>query len=148
MAKQGSFTFDGEPVFSARPGVISTCCGLLDPNHTPGETIIGRNAGCGPAPIMVNLKSQKTWSFGRERGASGASSERSSGGTANRGAMPGALASTAPPLGAYAPSRDPHCKLSLGMSGRNLLNHNNPCPIGNITSPLFGPANQIARQPE
>jgi hypothetical protein len=31
------------------------------------------------------------------------------------------------------------------MSIRNLLNHNNPGPIiGNITSPLFGLANQIA----
>jgi hypothetical protein len=31
------------------------------------------------------------------------------------------------------------------MSVRNLLNHNNPGPItGNITSPLFGQANQIA----
>lgn len=31
------------------------------------------------------------------------------------------------------------------MSIRDLLNHNNPGPIiGNITSPLFGFANQIA----
>ena len=30
------------------------------------------------------------------------------------------------------------------MSARNLLNHNNPGPIiGNITSPLFGLANQM-----
>jgi hypothetical protein len=35
--------------------------------------------------------------------------------------------------------------LSLSMSVRNLLNHNNPGPIiGNITSPLFGQANAIA----
>jgi len=31
------------------------------------------------------------------------------------------------------------------MSVRNLLNHNNPGPInGDITSPLFGQANQLA----
>jgi hypothetical protein len=31
------------------------------------------------------------------------------------------------------------------MSVRNLLNHTNPGPIiGNITSPLFGRANQVA----
>jgi hypothetical protein len=31
------------------------------------------------------------------------------------------------------------------MSARNLLNHNNPGTIiGNITSPLFGRANQLA----
>ena len=35
--------------------------------------------------------------------------------------------------------------LSIGMSARNLLNHTNPGPIsGNITSPLFGRANQSA----
>jgi hypothetical protein len=35
--------------------------------------------------------------------------------------------------------------LSVGMSVRNLLNHTNPGPInGDITSPLFGRANQSA----
>ena len=35
--------------------------------------------------------------------------------------------------------------VTLGMSVRNLLNHNNPGTIiGNITSPLFGQANQVA----
>jgi hypothetical protein len=34
--------------------------------------------------------------------------------------------------------------LSIGMSARNILNHTNPGPIiGNITSPLFGRANQV-----
>ena len=35
--------------------------------------------------------------------------------------------------------------LTISISARNLLNHLNPGPItGNITSPLFGQANQIA----
>ena len=35
--------------------------------------------------------------------------------------------------------------MSISMSVRNLLNHTNPGPIiGNITSPLFGQANQPA----
>jgi hypothetical protein len=34
--------------------------------------------------------------------------------------------------------------LTFSMSGRNILNHTNPGPIiGNITSPLFGRANQV-----
>jgi hypothetical protein len=34
--------------------------------------------------------------------------------------------------------------LSIGMSARNIVNHTNPGPIiGNITSPLFGRANQV-----
>src|SRR5262245_3670173 len=42
----------------------------------------------------------------------------------------------------FSPEYD---KLSISMSVRNLLNHTNPGPIiGNITSPLFGQANQPA----
>jgi hypothetical protein len=36
--------------------------------------------------------------------------------------------------------------VTLGMSIRNLLNHNNPGPIiGDIASPLFGPLQSNAR---
>ena len=35
--------------------------------------------------------------------------------------------------------------LTVGLSARNIINHNNPGTlIGNITSPLFGRANQPA----
>jgi hypothetical protein len=44
-------------------------------------------------------------------------------------------------LGSSASDR--RYSLILGLSARNILNHNNPGPIvGNITSPLFGRANQ------
>ena len=46
------------------------------------------------------------------------------------------------------PATSHRFNLSIGMSIRNLLNHNNPGPIiGNITSPLFGFANQVAGGP-
>jgi hypothetical protein len=42
------------------------------------------------------------------------------------------------------PTTSRRYNLTLSMSIRNLLNHNNPGPIiGNVTSPLFGQANQI-----
>ncbi len=131
---------------ASRPGVIQTPYGLLDPNPIPGETVIGRNAGRGPAQIAVNLRVQKTWSFGRERGSSGAASERSSGGGAAGG---GGLVPANPSPGALSTSIvNRRYNVSLGMSVRNLLNHTNPGPIiGNITSPLFGQANQIAGTP-
>ncbi len=130
---------------SSRPGVIQTPYGLLDPNPLPGEPVIGRNAGRGPAQIAVNLRVQKTWSFGRERSASGASAERSSGG--GGGSNGGGLVPANP--GLFSTSTvSRRYNLSLGMSVRNLLNHTNPGPIiGNITSPLFGNANQIAGSP-
>ena len=44
-----------------------------------------------------------------------------------------------------SPSTAHRFNLSIGLSIRNLLNHTNPGPIvGNITSPYFGSANQIA----
>ena len=46
------------------------------------------------------------------------------------------------------PSTSRRYNLTISMSARNLLNHVNPGPIiGNIMSPLFGQANQIAGGP-
>jgi hypothetical protein len=47
-----------------------------------------------------------------------------------------------------SPSTTRRYNLTLGLSARNLLNHTNAGPIiGNITSPLFGFANQVAGGP-
>ena len=47
--------------------------------------------------------------------------------------------------GGVEPSVNRRYSLSISMQIRNLTNHNNPGPIiGNITSPLFGQANQPA----
>jgi hypothetical protein len=46
------------------------------------------------------------------------------------------------------PTTSRRYNLSIGMSARNLLNHNNPGPIiGSLASPLFGRANQIYGTP-
>lgn len=118
----------------AKPGVIETPYGLLDPNPSPGETILPRNFGRGPAIVLFNLRISKVFAFGRaERG----------GGVATGGHRRG---ETGPfSLGG---SRDEEStgrryNLAISMSIRNLLNRNNPGPIiGNIESPSFGMANQ------
>ena len=92
----------------------------------PGEKLLGRNSGRGPFQIMANLRVTKTWGFGAEKTPSGQA------GT--------------PSLFSNPASR--RFNLTVGMSARNLLNHNNPGTIiGNITSPLFGQANQVAAGP-
>ncbi len=113
----------GDTLFNARPGiatdpskpgVIATPYGLLDPNPSPGERLIPRNFGRGPGLIMLNLRLGRTFLFGAPR--------------------------EAPSAG--APS-EPRYNLTVSVSMRNLLNHDNPGPIvGDITSPLFGEANQ------
>ena len=106
------------------PGLVPTAYGLLDPNPSPGEQIIGRNAGRGPGQIMMNLRIAKTIELGPRR-------ERA---TAASG---GGFFST--------PASTRRYSLSISASIRNILNHTNPGPIiGNITSPLFGQANQMA----
>jgi hypothetical protein len=109
----GTTLFNGRPGIATdpmRPGVIATAYGLLDPNPTPDERILGRNYGRGPGTMSVNLRVTKTFTLG--------------------------------PKPSATDEKKPYT-LSFAMASRNLLNHTNPGPIiGNITSPLFGRANQ------
>jgi hypothetical protein len=124
----------GTTLFNARPGIatdrnklglIPTAYGLLDPNPSPGEQILPRNFGRGPGQIAVNVRLTKTFGFGPERGGGGA------------GAQGGG------PFGG-TPTTNRRYNVAISLSARNLLNHTNPGPIiGNITSPLFGQANQM-----
>ena len=117
----GTTLFNGRPGIAtdaSKPGLIPTPYGLLDPNPVPGEPILPRNYGRGPGQVSVNLRIAKTVAFGPEQGGT------SSGSNMRR------------------------YNLSISLSVRNLLNHTNPGPIiGNITSPLFGRANQMAGGP-
>ncbi len=143
----------GTTLFNARPGIatnpnlpglIATSYGLLDPNPNSSERIISRNFGRGPGLVTVNLRIAKTIGFGPEKG-----------GSAKAAAPQGGIAAGANPTapggmrGVFSqPSTSRRYNLTFGLSTRNLLNHNNPGPIiGNITSPLFGRANQIAGAP-
>jgi hypothetical protein len=136
--------FNGRPgvaTGSDRPGLIQTGYGLLDPNPTIGEPLLSRNYGRGPGQINVNLRIAKTIGFGKERGASGGDQPRLSGTGAT------VAAATGRGLGGLigSPTTSHRYNLSIGLSIRNLLNHTNPGPIiGNITSPYFGFANQVA----
>ena len=140
----------GSTLFNARPGIaanlnksgfIQTSYGLLDPNPSPGEAILPRNYGRGPGQYNVNLRIAKTIGLGRERGAAAVSG----GGSVGAGAA--MQAATGRGLGGLigTPITPHRFNLTIGLSIRNLLNHTNAGPIiGNITSPYFGSANQIA----
>ncbi len=137
----GTTLFNARPGIATdpnKPGVIQTSYGLLDPNPTPGERIVSRNFGRGPGQYNVNLRIAKVIGFGRER-SSGSSrpGETTNPVQAATGRGIGGLIAT--------PTTSHRYNLSIGLSIRNLFNHTNPGPvIGNITSPYFGSANQIA----
>src|SRR6185295_2431748 len=66
--------FTDRPAYATdpnKPGVVQTEWGLLDPNPEPGQTIVPRNLGRGPAFVNVNLRVGKTIAFGK-RPAGGA----------------------------------------------------------------------------
>src|SRR5262245_60446409 len=135
-------TRDG--VFGRDTGLIRTSYGLLDPNPAPGQRILPRNYGRGPGSVTVNLRVAKIIEFGGERG-SASTAQRAPGGGDGRPA-PGVFNTGAGPQGGSSSAQaGRRYNLSISMSVRNLLNHTNPGPIiGNITSPLFGQANQPA----
>jgi hypothetical protein len=141
----GTTLFNGRPGIAAdpsKPGLIQTAYGLLDPNPTPGERLLARNYGRSPGQFNVNLRIAKTIGFGKERGGAGDPRPAAS---AGQGAALAAVGGRG--LGGLigSPSTSHRFNLSIGLSVRNLLNHTNPGPIvGNITSPYFGFANQIA----
>ncbi len=141
----GTTLFNARPGIATdptKPGLIQTSYGLLDPNPGPGEALLPRNYGRGPGQINLNLRIVKTIGFGRERGARAATDSRPA-----TGAAATMQAASGRGLGGLigTPSTAHRFNLSIGLSIRNLLNHTNPGPIiGNITSPYFGFANQIA----
>ena len=132
----GDTLFNGRPGIATdptRPGLIQTKYGLLDPNPIPGEAMLPRNFGRGPGLVMANLRVAKTFAFG----PAGETAAPTTGGRR-------------PPTGPFSTggsggssSTGHRYVLSVSMAIRNIVNHDNPGPItGNVTSPLFGRANQ------
>ncbi len=140
----GTTLFNARPSIATGPdrtGLISTRYGLLDPNPAEGEAILPRNYGRGPGSVTLNLRISRTFAFGRGEGhdapsniPGGGLQRRDNTGVFTTGGAPGATARTSH-----------RYNVIISLSIRNVLNHNNPGPIiGNITSPLFGQANQPA----
>jgi hypothetical protein len=147
----GTTLFNGRPGIATdqnKPGLIETQYGLLDPNPTPGQEILGRNYGRGPGSVTVNVRVSKSIGFGKAREASSnsqAAPAAATGGDGRRGgAGPFSTGGGLRSIFANAPSSHPY-NLSISMDLENITNHNNPGPIiGSVTSPLFGRANEPA----
>ena len=150
----GTTLFNARPGIASnpnKPGVIRTQYGLLDANPTPDETLLPRNFGRGPGQVTVNMRIGKTWGFGSEHASSNAGVVTSSPGQGGGGGggprppgAPGSPGNGGGGAGSVS-NTSRRYNMTVSMSIRNLTNHMNPGPIiGNITSPLFGLANQAA----
>jgi hypothetical protein len=122
----------------------------LDPNPTPGEAILTRDFGRGPGLFSVDLRVARTWGIGRVKGAR--SSGNAAGGAAPAAPAPGPAGrggiggfDNLNSSGGGGSSSERRYSLTASVSARNIFNHTNPGPIiGDINSPFFGQANQIA----
>lgn len=147
----------GDTLFNARPGiatdpgkpgVVRNAYGLLDPNPVAGQPLLTRNFGRGPGQIMLNMRVGRTFTFGSREGhapppANPAGTSGPPGGGSSAPGGVGSPFSLGGSAGGSAASR--RYSLVVSLQIRNLTNHNNPgAIIGNITSPLFGQANQPA----
>ena len=142
----GTTLFNGRPGIArnlSKPDLIQTEYGLLDPNPTLNQPTLSRNFGRGPGAVTVNLRVARVVQFGGEGSGSMAPATGPGIGAPDRRGTPGVFTPGATQPTSSAAAR--HYNLTIAMSIRNLLNHTNPGPIiGNITSPLFGEANQPA----
>jgi hypothetical protein len=115
-----------------KPGVIVTPLGALDPNPSPGQTIIPRNFGQAPGFLSVNVGVSKVIKFGRA--------------IQPQNPLPAATNNTVVATGPAVTNQKTPAKpqvqrpyqLSFSMYATNALNHvNQGLPIGNMASPYF-----------
>jgi hypothetical protein len=115
----GDLLFTDRPAFAsdpAKPGVVVTRFGAFDPNPAPGQPLIPRNFGQGPAFFSVNLNAAKTVRVGPAK---------SDGKGGKRGEKP------------YS--------LTFAVRVQNLFNRTNASPpVGDLSSAFFGLSTSLA----
>jgi hypothetical protein len=127
------------------PGIIDTPYGYLNPNPLPGEPLLPRNYGTGPAQFNFNLRLSRTWGFGSTKfsGPSGGARANNGGGGSRggggggRGGFGGVGGGGGQRRGGGSTSEHRY-NLTLSISARNLINHvNDATPVGVMGSPFF-----------
>jgi hypothetical protein len=175
----GLLDINGDAQFTERPSfapvgapcggnIRCTRFGNFNVTPAPGEEIIPRNFGEGPAFFAVNLRASKTFGFGEikrsnnaasgqqggdsggrgggARGGGGGGRGGAGGGGGGRGAggalSAGSLFGTG---GGGNSAAEKRYNLTFSVQVQNLFNRNNPgILIGNLSSRFFGEANSTA----
>lgn len=173
----GGLDRNGDAQFTERPSfapagadcnavnIRCTRFGNFNLTPAPGEEIIPRNFGEGPAFFTVNMRVSKTFGFGEvKRSNAAASGQQGSGGRGagggggggggGRGGAGGGGGGRGGALGAGglfgnggggSSAAEKRYNLTFSVQASNLLNHNNQgIPIGNLSSRFFGEANATA----
>jgi len=142
--------FTERPAFAADrndPDVVVTPFGAFDLTPSPGQPVIPRNYGRGPAFFTTWLGVSKTFSLGRERnqgsGGYGGGFDKSGGGGGFD--KSGGGGEKFDDRGKFGGGDGGRYNLTFSINAQNLFNRTNKgTPIGNLSSPLFGRANATA----
>jgi hypothetical protein len=138
------------------PGIVDTPYGYLNPNPLPGEPLLPRNYGTGPAQFNFNLRLSRTWGFGstnfsgpsggaRATNGGGGGRGGSGGGGGGRGGGFGGFGGGGQRGGGGGSTSEHRYNLTLSISARNLINHvNDAAPVGVMGSPFFLQSTAIA----
>jgi len=157
---------NGDSIFNDRPAiatpqsipknVVINKFGSFDLLPQPGETLVPINSLTSAGRFSFNLRLSKTFGFGQKKepvntGAGGPGA----GGTFGRG--PGGPGGPGGGRGGFGGGRgggmdvgaiNNRYNLTFSVSARNVFNNVNlDTPIGNLSSPLFGQANGLAKGP-
>lgn len=135
------------------PGIVATPYGYLNPNPLPGEALLPRNYGTGPAQFNFNLRLSRTWGFGTTQfsGPSGGARANTGGGGGRGGGSGGGRGGGfggfggGGQRGGGGTTSEHRYNLTLSISARNLINHvNDATPVGVMGSPFFLQSTAIA----
>ena len=127
----GDTLFSERPAFATdlnEPGVVVTPLGAFDPTPSPGQAIIPRNIGRGPAFISVYMNVGKVFKFGKaiEPPAPAPGAPRTT---------PATGGDPKPPV--KPPVQKPYA-VNFSLNASNVFNRTNKgVPIGNMSSPFF-----------
>ena len=126
----GDTYFTERPAFATdlnEPGVIVTPLGAFDPTPSPGQTIIPRNFGRGPAFVSVNMGMGKSFKFGKA--------------IEPPAPPPGAAKTTDATKDQKPPAKQPVQRpyaITFSVNATNVFNRTNKGnPVGNMSSPFF-----------
>jgi hypothetical protein len=146
----GDALFNDRPSFATdltRPSVRVTSFGSFDLDPQPGQVIIPRNYGTGPAFFSVSMRLSKTFGFGEVAGASSAPAAAGGGGGGRGGGGGGGGGRGGGGRGGGGGGEslggggttEHRYNMTFSINVQNLLNHSNlGQPVGNLSSPLFG----------
>jgi len=127
----GDTFFNERPAFATdlnEPGVRVTPLGAFDPTPSPGQTIIPRNFGRGPAFLSVNFSVGKTIKFGK-------AIEPKTPPPAGAPRTTTAGSDQKPPV--KPPIQRPYA-IAFSVNANNIFNRTNKgAPVGNMSSPFF-----------